>query len=34
MNETSNRLLSWTPRVLCLAFAGILSIFLSDVFGM
>jgi hypothetical protein len=33
MNEPSKRLLYWTPRILCLAFAAFLSLFSLDVFG-
>jgi len=33
MGATSRRLLFWTPRVLCIAFAMFLSLFAWDVFG-
>ena len=33
MGVTSRRLLFWTPRVLCIAFALFLSLFALDVFG-
>jgi hypothetical protein len=34
MDATTRRLMSWTPRILCLAFAGFLCIFAMDVFDM
>ena len=34
MSETTKRLVYWTPRILCIAFALFLSIFAMDVFGM
>lgn len=34
MTTNATRLLYWTPRILCLAFAGFLGIFAADVFGM
>lgn len=34
MNETTKRLVYWTPRILCIGFAAFLSIFAADVFGM
>jgi hypothetical protein len=33
MTETSNRLLYWTPRIVCIAFAAFLGIFALDVLG-
>jgi hypothetical protein len=33
MNKTSKRLLYWTPRILCIAYAGFISIFAMDVFS-
>ena len=33
MNTPLKRLLFWTPRILCVLFAGFLSIFAADVFG-
>ena len=33
MTTTSRRLLFWTPRVICIAFAIFLSLFALDVFG-
>lgn len=33
MNATMKRFLYWTPRVLCLLFAGFISLFALDVFG-
>jgi len=33
MNTTSRRLLFWTPRAICIAFAIFLSMFALDVFG-
>ena len=33
MKTSTNRLLFWTPRVLCLLFAGFISLFALDVFG-
>ncbi len=32
MNRVANRLLFWTPRVVCIAFAAFISIFALDVF--
>jgi hypothetical protein len=32
MNPTTRRLLYWTPRILCIAFAAFLAIFALDVF--
>lgn len=32
MRETSNRLIYWTPRILCILFAAFLSIFALDAF--
>ena len=34
MSETTKRLVYWTPRILCIAFAAFLAIFALDVFGM
>ncbi len=34
MNPTTRRLLYWTPRILCMAFAAFLALFAMDVFGM
>jgi hypothetical protein len=34
MNETAKRVIYWTPRILCIAFAGFLGIFAMDVFSM
>ena len=34
MNKTAQRLVYWTPRILCMAFAAFLSIFATDVFSM
>jgi TRAP-type C4-dicarboxylate transport system permease small subunit len=34
MHETTKRLLYWTPRILCIAFAAFISIFAMDVFSM
>ncbi len=33
MNRPAQRLLYWTPRVLCIVFAAFISIFALDVFG-
>jgi len=33
MKTPLKRLLFWTPRILCILFAGFLSIFAADVFG-
>ena len=33
MKESTKHWLFWTPRVLCILFAGFLSIFAADVFG-
>jgi lysylphosphatidylglycerol synthetase-like protein (DUF2156 family) len=33
MNTSSRRLLFWTPRIICIAFAIFLSLFALDVFG-
>jgi hypothetical protein len=33
MNTISKRLLFWTPRIICIAFAILLSMFALDVFG-
>ena len=33
MKALSKRLLFWTPRILCLLFAGFISLFALDVFG-
>ncbi len=33
MSTRSKRLLFWTPRVLCILFAGFVSLFALDVFG-
>jgi hypothetical protein len=33
MSARSKRLLFWTPRVLCILFAGFVSLFALDVFG-
>lgn len=34
MNTTTNRCLYWTPRILCILFAGFLAVFALDVFEM
>jgi hypothetical protein len=34
MNKTAKRLVYWTPRIICIAFAAFLSIFAMDVFSM
>ena len=34
MNETTKRVVYWTPRIICIAFAAFLSIFAMDVFSM
>ena len=34
MNDTTKRLLYWTPRILCIAFAAFISIFAMDVFSL
>lgn len=34
MNETTKRLLYWSPRVLCIFFALLLGVFTLDVFSM
>jgi hypothetical protein len=34
MNETTKRVVFWTPRIICIAFAVFLSIFAMDVFSM
>ena len=33
MSRTTKRLLFWTPRILCILFAGFVSLFALDVFG-
>ena len=33
MKESTKHWLFWTPRILCILFAGFLSIFAADVFG-
>ena len=33
MNTSLKRLLFWTPRILCLLFAGFISLFAADVFN-
>ena len=34
MNETTKRVVYWTPRIICIAFAAFLGMFAMDVFGM
>jgi len=34
MNETTKRVVYWTPRIICIAFAAFLGIFAMDVFSM
>lgn len=34
MNDATKRVVYWTPRIICIAFAAFLSIFAMDVFSM